>query len=194
MTYRGVPVTPASAQWTLRRNDAASRARLSALDATGAEYQLVGFESTIYLYCDATALVTHVRKDMSAAHHDYSSMMMRSVMWVWALAGTQHHTVHDVSSSASTSNHGERLALPCGHVLQALWHHSTSISSIRILRATSVLLSHPAPTECCTGTVISTQRPLRACKRGSYDSIRHNLARSPTSVDRHQPMLRCCRR
>ena len=80
MTYRVIPVTPASPQWTLRRNDTASAARLSALDATVAECQLVGFESTIYLYCDATALVAHNIKDMSAAHHDYSSTLMRSVM------------------------------------------------------------------------------------------------------------------
>ena len=79
MTYLGAISTPASPQWTLRRNDTASAARLSALDATVAECQLVGFESTIYLYCDATALVAHVRKDVPAAHYDYSSTLMRSV-------------------------------------------------------------------------------------------------------------------
>ena len=112
MTYRVVPVTPASPQWTLRLNDTASAARLSALDATVAECQLVGFESTIYLYCDATALVTHVLKDLPAAHHDYS------------------------------------------------WHHSISISSMRILQAGTLLLSHPAPTDVLHWQYhISTQRP-----------------------------------
>ena len=147
MTCRVVPVTPASPQWTLRRNDTASAARLSAPDATVAECQLVGFASTIYLYCDATALVTHVLKDVPAAHHDYSSTLMRSVMWVCALGQTKHHTVHDVSSSASTSNHGERPTRPWECALLALWHHSTSISSIRILHAGTLLLSHPAPTD-----------------------------------------------
>ena len=147
MTHQVVPVTPASPQWTLRRNDTASAAHLSAPDATVAECQHVGFESTIYLYCDATALVAHNIKDMSAAHHDYSSTLMRSVMWVCALGQTEHHTVHDVSSSASTSNHGERPARPSRHVSLALWHHSISISSIRILQAGTLLLSHPAPTD-----------------------------------------------
>ena len=45
-----IEITLASPQWRLHRNDTASAARLSALDATVAECQLVGFESMIYLY------------------------------------------------------------------------------------------------------------------------------------------------